>query len=442
MTAEIAILNKSAVALAADSKVTISSGDEDHKIFDTADKLFDLSDHNPIGIMVYNGLHFMGVPLPVIIRDFRDGLGPVERVQDAANEFLAYLKKIGSSSPSSAEEDAIIMATSEMLSALQKRLEKKLPEAIRKYISNNHKDDDFNLEKPRIIEFQSVIELLEGISAKAGRADFIDGSPRFTKKYMTIINKIVQRYFKSYPDNLIKRMENAVKSLILSKYFSGNLTGLVFAGFGSKDMFPTLISYEIDGVLAGRLKYRKKEFVDIDRDGTRARILPFAQKDMVERFLYGLDDDIQQQIIRFCQNTIGRIGEQALSKIEFSDSSGKEEIRKIISNAEAEFLNQLENSALVNLKERSILDIEGMVEFMLKPDLARTAEALIDLTSIKRKVSAGMETVGGPIDVAVISRSEGFVWVKRKHYFPPALNVRFFKRRGCPITTGGGPDDA
>ena len=69
-----------------------------------------------------------------------------------------------------------------------------------------------------------------------------------------------------------------------------------------------------------------------------------------------------------------------------------------------------------------------MIQFMPKPELARMAEALVELTSMKRKVSAGLETVGGPVDVAVISRSEGFVWVKRKHYFPPQLNARYFGR--------------
>jgi hypothetical protein len=36
------------------------------------------------------------------------------------------------------------------------------------------------------------------------------------------------------------------------------------------------------------------------------------------------------------------------------------------------------------------------------------------------------ETVGGPIDVAVISKGDGFVWIKRKHYFVPELNHHFF----------------
>jgi hypothetical protein len=60
-----------------------------------------------------------------------------------------------------------------------------------------------------------------------------------------------------------------------------------------------------------------------------------------------------------------------------------------------------------------------------KDELAATAEALVSLTSVKRKMSRGPETVGGPIDVAVISKGDGFIWISRKHYFQPDLNVQF-----------------
>lgn len=65
------------------------------------------------------------------------------------------------------------------------------------------------------------------------------------------------------------------------------------------------------------------------------------------------------------------------------------------------------------------------------------AEAVVNLTSIKKRVSRGMETVGGPIDVAVISQSEGFVWIKRKHYFPPELNNRYFSRASQKLNGHG-----
>jgi len=70
MTAEIAIINRSAVTLATDSAVTLTvRGNE--KIYNAADKLFELSEINPIGVMIYNNLDFMGVPLEVAIKEFR-----------------------------------------------------------------------------------------------------------------------------------------------------------------------------------------------------------------------------------------------------------------------------------------------------------------------------------------------------------------------------------
>ena len=37
----------------------------------------------------------------------------------------------------------------------------------------------------------------------------------------------------------------------------------------------------------------------------------------------------------------------------------------------------------------------------------------------------GEETVGGPVDVAVISKGDGFIWIKRKHYFKSEYNQSF-----------------
>jgi hypothetical protein len=56
MTAEVAILNNNGIALAADSAVTI--GHEEGKIFTSADKLFQLSECAPVGIMVYGSATF------------------------------------------------------------------------------------------------------------------------------------------------------------------------------------------------------------------------------------------------------------------------------------------------------------------------------------------------------------------------------------------------
>lgn len=67
------------------------------------------------------------------------------------------------------------------------------------------------------------------------------------------------------------------------------------------------------------------------------------------------------------------------------------------------------------LKVVSILSIE---------DIAVMAETLVNLASFRQKISMSVETVGGPVDVAVISKGDGFVWIKRKRYFNLDQNPR------------------
>ena len=52
MTAEIVIMNKLRVALAADSAVTVQT-QTGQKIYNTVNKLFTLSKYEPVGIMVF-----------------------------------------------------------------------------------------------------------------------------------------------------------------------------------------------------------------------------------------------------------------------------------------------------------------------------------------------------------------------------------------------------
>lgn len=47
---------------------------------------------------------------------------------------------------------------------------------------------------------------------------------------------------------------------------------------------------------------------------------------------------------------------------------------------------------------------------------------LVDLTTRFSRFSPGAPTVGGPTEIAVITKHEGFKWVQRKHYFSAEYN--------------------
>ena len=63
MTAEVAVLNRQAVAIAADSAVTLGAAERDQrKIYNTANKIFVLSEIEPVAVMVYGGGLYRMVP--------------------------------------------------------------------------------------------------------------------------------------------------------------------------------------------------------------------------------------------------------------------------------------------------------------------------------------------------------------------------------------------
>jgi hypothetical protein len=57
-------------------------------------------------------------------------------------------------------------------------------------------------------------------------------------------------------------------------------------------------------------------------------------------------------------------------------------------------------------------------------DAIDLAEFLVQVTIQFARFSPQAPTVGGPIEIAAISKHEGFKWVKRKHYYSQELNPR------------------
>ena len=89
MTAEIAVMNKQALALAADSAVT-----QGQKIFPSANKIFMLSKYHPVGVIIYDNAEFMGIPWETIIKIYRSKLAQKEfdTLKEYANDFIDFLR--------------------------------------------------------------------------------------------------------------------------------------------------------------------------------------------------------------------------------------------------------------------------------------------------------------------------------------------------------------
>ncbi|MBB6262131.1 hypothetical protein FHS77_002699 [Paenochrobactrum gallinarii] len=63
-----------------------------------------------------------------------------------------------------------------------------------------------------------------------------------------------------------------------------------------------------------------------------------------------------------------------------------------------------------------------LVNSMPMPDAISLAEFLASTTVNFVKFMPGADTVGGSLDIATITKYEGFKWIKRKHFYPIHLN--------------------
>jgi hypothetical protein len=68
------------------------------------------------------------------------------------------------------------------------------------------------------------------------------------------------------------------------------------------------------------------------------------------------------------------------------------------------------------------LEIPVVPPAMPIQDVIELARFLVHATVMFTKFAPGPSTVGGPIEIATITKHEGFKWVQRKHYYDATLN--------------------
>lgn len=409
MTAEVAIINKSAIALAADSKVTLSIEGR-QKTYDTVNKLFSLSKSEPVGAMVYGNAEFMRFPWETILKEYRrrEPAKKFDTIFDWADNLLEFLKTFF---PFTDEDGA--MAAAAIGNAAVSEIVERYIEAFREGLPPEQildlLSDEISLHIGDLVTFEDFLTEEQWAALPAD--------------YHTVVDQIVASGVgEAFPD-LVPQLHQLVCLAIRKKRPSPVASGLVVAGFGEKELLPSMISFDVEGLIGGQLKCIQSSKFDATRK-SQGVIMPFAQTDMVYRFMEGIDPNYAVQL----QENVGALLRQ--NAVDTLLALGVEEnqidaMGPAIQNATQASLQAFWREDQKYRREQFAAPIIDMAMSLPKDELANLAEALVSLTSLQRRVSREIETVGGAIDVAVISKGDGFVWVKRKHYFNADRNLRF-----------------
>lgn len=414
MTAEVAIINPLGIALAADSAVTIQQGFMS-KVINSNLKLFSLSKFAPVAIMLYGNNNFLiETPWEIIFKLFRSELKDTKHnsLEEYANNFFTFIKDLKS------------VFTSDKQINWYRNL---LIASYNSINANYQNQINFNFSLSEIDKTNIFINnldlLIHSYSFQQPTIDSNVDLEQLKNSVEPIVRDISSQIFPQFLTNIIveNKLQEIAKLILTNSNNALGTTGIVIAGYGEEEIYPSIITHEVSGMFSDELIYKKIDHKSVINNNSIispiAGIIPFAQEDIVMSFIKGIHDNVQNQASALMQGTLHQIINNPNIQLQQNINS-----------------NELVNSLMMQLNENLNRYIQNemmgpminFVRFLPKDELALMAETLINITAFKQKMGSHMETVGGAIDVAIITKGDGLIWVKRKKYFDSSMNQHFF----------------
>lgn len=416
MSAGICVMNKQAIAMAADSAVTVG----DHAaIHNSANKLFSLSRVAPVGLIIYSNAALMSVPMEIIVKEYKKQLKDktFHTLQEYVYDFIRYIE-------SNAELFRLNLNEKDYVTDVFSNLMNGL---LGDYKNLLDKKCDCEKRPLTDVEFESIRN-----QAIEYTTQFIDSIPKrpdysYSKyvklKYISYLTELLRNdvSFKWLLDDQVNKLAIKACEIFDTDFNRNGYVGIALSGYGDNEIYPHMIHIRVNGFINGKLRYQIVENTEI-QENNPASIVPLAQTDVMQTFLFGINDrflsDLSNELPSQIKNSIDSIDDNMFAP------GKKEEVRAQISTVTESVVKHV---AEVAGKDYMLPIIQSVATLPIE-ELALLAESMINITSLRRKVALdrNIGTVGGPIDVAIISKGDGFIWLKRKHYFERKYNPQYF----------------
>ena len=410
MTTIVGVLNKRAVAIAADSAVTVG---DTHKVMNTGNKIFTLSKYAPVGIAIYGNASLMDTPWEVIIKCYRRELKAKKflYLREYVDDFIQYLRKHEFFVSPAVQLRNMNLQMSTFLKTCDNLAKKRTNYATNQtqaVVDELYDCKNTNMANMEIFaDFQSYSYSDFLLFARNEIQNVLGGS--------SIPN--ISQYFDAFAESYYYYMR-------IANIPRNGESGLVFVGYGEEEIYPCLYNIVTTFGFEHKLQYRYGEIREITNENTSASVVPFAQVETTLTILGGINPTFYKII----SNNI----KSALATVKFTSSNFAKQ-----QNAQnvATQIDGIDETAITNVFTKAAQDafvqnytspLINTISHLSVSDMANVAESLVALTSLVHRMSPKEESVGGPVDVAVISKGDGFIWIKRKHYFKPELNTQFF----------------
>ena len=395
MTAQVAIMNERCVAAASDSTMTLGSG-ERRRTVQSADKMFDLGELHRIAVLVSGSALFMQVPYDVLIGEWKGTLrAPLPTLNEYASSFCAWLLEQRALFDEARQRDHFNGMAREYFLGVRN--------GILQRLASQHLDaepwDDINVAA-------AVDAEVEAWLAELNHRD--NCPPNYSERdraFLEACSDELQSSFNWAFDDTPRtvrsdhRLLNEVPGLLLTKAEPWNFEGTIaFVGYGEREIFPGHQVVVLSGIVANRLLARWWEPTRVS-PSDRSILTPFAQSEAIHTFLRAFNADFLTAAHR------------RLDAVLESVVDSPEELEPVAEAAHSGLEEDFGNLSW----DRFVRPMLATVESLHRMDIARMAESLVGLQALRAASSEEQPTVGGPIDVLVISRDHGVEWVRRKN---------------------------
>jgi hypothetical protein len=408
MTSEIAVMNQRAVALAADSAVTLIDGGM-VVVRNDQRKLYNLAEGLPVGVMFFGVADMMGHPWEHLIEHFQDKAGgKLAHLRDYAVKFTGMLDNLDEFFPRERQKDdyrRLLASVFRYVFHLAQYMRDsggdyaKLPDAqlLEKAIERVWHDYQFNADGTQRRDLPCFPK---------GFTEIVE------RDYSDAMEELVTYGFSSFAIDRTAMLHLREISLfcVVKDLFLEDVTGLVFAGFGGSERYPVVSTWFLSAIVGGIVKRVEASLDAIDGE-TRSKIRVFADSEVTNAFLRGIDFNLERRFYGGMQVMMSGMIDHLVGSFTRVDPAEREGVRR---QFQAQYLPQYVDafrSMMGDYQQQAYINpVLRVLEIAAKPELAETARELVALNVFKKRIMAQHQTVGGAIDVAVISRESGFQW--------------------------------
>ena len=411
MTALVSVLNKRGAAMAADSAMTVS-GNGNTKIYNNEQKIFPLSNSNPIGVMICNNLSFLNTPLSLVFELYKSERGErkFSSLTGYVEDFVEYLQSLRSLQSNDLKnvfyQNEFIQLIRSFKSLVEEniQIQNKNSNLTEVEVTQNAYLMALNTWKEAVID-EEINPRLKNFSKEDYLKYIVEPNEEVFKSFQEDFPDMTEEYWN-------RIIEYCYRDLVNNTFGGYQGSEIIFVGYGENDIFPASQRLYLLGIVGDILKYNIEEISEISHHNS-AEIRPFAQTDVMITLMKGVspksDSEYRDATVELEESIVNEI----FSLLEKEKVSP--EIIESVKNLDFDKIHERYNDRIAKfIHENFVSGVVDALECFNLEEMAKMAENLIAVTNLQRHISSSEESVGGPIEVASITKTGGFKWVK--HY--------------------------